>query len=525
MAPRSPKPAAKPAAGKRAAAKPKAPKGAKGAARPAKPKAAAPATPVDGSRIDVTLGEIRASPLNPRTIHDEAAALDLRASIRSQGLLQPLLARWNPAPAWNQGPWELIAGERRWRAILALAADDLWPLDKPIPIIVRQMTDEQLLDAAWAENDKRKGMHPLDEAAHFARYQQPPYELTAPEIAERLGTSVRTIWRRLALLNLPEHAAEALRLGEIDLSQAEAILAQARAPAAPQPAEAQPAEPGTGGGAAPPTRPGESDDMDPPEPPAGAQRQPAAAPLLPGFAIPIALRTMTRAMIGAIHDADAGCALLITALMVPGVLDGIAPPVGADGVPVPDLVAAWRGDPALQTGDVGRSIDIALDPLLTPAERAMRIFLEVDGCHPADLARIAGALAGWRYVVSAERIAQPCGVDPLSRSLAGHLMPTPDAMARHLGSIPPAYVAALDEPAVRRLAATTGEATGGGPGSGMERAALAPVDELRQRLAGQAIDAGSIPPEFSFLGADELLSELVFAQQVMATYLHQDDAA
>lgn len=160
---------------------------------------------------DLELGSIRPNPFQPRRAVQEASLDELEASIRENGLLQPLVVR-PAAPGW-----ELVAGERRWRVLKRLA----W---ERAPAIVRQLSDEQMLVLALVENLQREELGPLEEAVGYQQLID-GFGLTQREVARRVGKDRSTVANSLRLLMLPASVRELLAAGSITAGHARAILA------------------------------------------------------------------------------------------------------------------------------------------------------------------------------------------------------------------------------------------------------------------------------------------------------------
>jgi ParB family chromosome partitioning protein len=162
---------------------------------------------------EVALDEIRPNPRQPRRAIDDVALGELAASIRSVGLLQPIVVR--PVA----GGYELVAGERRWRAsrIAGLLR---------IPAIVRETGDDQMLRDALIENLQRVDLDPLEEAAGF-RQLVDDFGATHEEIAERVGKSRAAVTNALRLLHLAPDVQQRLASGAISAAHGRAIGALA----------------------------------------------------------------------------------------------------------------------------------------------------------------------------------------------------------------------------------------------------------------------------------------------------------
>jgi len=148
----------------------------------------------------------------PRTYFDEAAIEDLVASVRAQGIIQPLVV----TPE-GEG-YAIIAGERRWRAArqAGLAA---------VPVVIRQVTDDrELLELALVENLQRSDLNPIEEAEAYAALQE-KFGLSQEEVATRVGKARTTVTNALRLLRLPDEVLDLLREGRLTAGQARPLLA------------------------------------------------------------------------------------------------------------------------------------------------------------------------------------------------------------------------------------------------------------------------------------------------------------
>ncbi len=159
---------------------------------------------------DLDIASIRPNPFQPRRGIDEAALDELEASIRENGLLQPLVVR-----AAEPG-WELVAGERRWRVLRRLG----W---ETAPTLVRELSDEQMLVLALVENLQREELGPLEEAVGYQQLID-GFGLTQKDVARRVGRERSTVANALRLLTLPPKVREMLAGGRITAGHARAIL-------------------------------------------------------------------------------------------------------------------------------------------------------------------------------------------------------------------------------------------------------------------------------------------------------------
>jgi ParB family transcriptional regulator, chromosome partitioning protein len=160
----------------------------------------------------IPLVEIKASPNNTRGRIDENSLTGLAASIRKHGVLQAILVRETAAPTPGKAKYQVVAGERRFRAAKLAGL-------KEIPAQVRSMTDDEALGAQIVENLQREDVHPLDEADGFLRLKE-EMKLGVREIAERVAKDASYVARRLALTNLIEEARGDLRKDLITLAHA-----------------------------------------------------------------------------------------------------------------------------------------------------------------------------------------------------------------------------------------------------------------------------------------------------------------
>lgn len=147
----------------------------------------------------------------PRTRMDQESLQELAASITSQGIIQPILVR----PIAN-GHYEIIAGERRWRAAQIAKLSE-------VPVLVRDIPDEATLAVALIENIQRENLNPVEEAIGLKRLMN-EFELTHEEIAKSVGRSRTAVTNLLRLLGLSQGAKELLEQGKIEMGHARALL-------------------------------------------------------------------------------------------------------------------------------------------------------------------------------------------------------------------------------------------------------------------------------------------------------------
>jgi ParB family chromosome partitioning protein len=158
------------------------------------------------------IGSIRPNRRQPRRRFDGEAVSELAESIRVQGVVQPVLVRPDPA-----GGYELIAGERRWRAARSAGL-------ATIPALVRDAEDRDALLLALIENVAREDLSPVEEARAYAALMD-EFGLSLGDVAERVGRSKPSVSNRLRLLELPEDVLSLIERGQLSEGHARAILA------------------------------------------------------------------------------------------------------------------------------------------------------------------------------------------------------------------------------------------------------------------------------------------------------------
>jgi ParB family chromosome partitioning protein len=169
-------------------------------------------TPGEGVRT-VPLDLLEPGPFQPRGAVDEDGLAELADSIRSRGILQPLLARPHPTA---QGRFQIVAGERRWRAAAMAGLHEA-------PALVRDFADADALAAALVENLQRQDLNALEEAEGYHRLID-EFGLTQEQLAQAVGKSRAHVSNMLRLLNLPGRLKQALRDGVITAGHARALL-------------------------------------------------------------------------------------------------------------------------------------------------------------------------------------------------------------------------------------------------------------------------------------------------------------
>lgn len=169
----------------------------------------------EGLRV-VPVAHIAPNPFQPRREFAEAQLAELEASIRQNGLLQPLVVRPASASAPEGAEWELVAGERRWRAVRRLG----WA---EVPVIVKEPDDRAMLVLAIVENVQRAELSPLEEAAGYQQLID-EFGFTQAEVAESVGRERSTVANLLRLLQLPASVQRMVNEGALSMGHARALL-------------------------------------------------------------------------------------------------------------------------------------------------------------------------------------------------------------------------------------------------------------------------------------------------------------
>lgn len=180
------------------------------------PPASAPAESSDPAVADadrvqrVPLGKVSPSPLQPRREFDGEPLRELMESIREHGIIQPLIVRE------VKGRFELIAGERRWRASRELGLGE-------VPVIVRQAGDREVLEMALIENLQREDLNPIEEADAYVRLAR-EFKLRQEDIAQRVGRSRASVANSMRLLDLPAEVRSLVSDGSLSAGHAKVLL-------------------------------------------------------------------------------------------------------------------------------------------------------------------------------------------------------------------------------------------------------------------------------------------------------------
>jgi len=168
-----------------------------------------------GDRLaELPIEQLQRGVYQPRSHMDEASLEELASSIKSQGILQPILVRELDG---KKDSYEIIAGERRWRASQIAQLE-------VVPVIIRDIPDEATLAVALIENIQRENLNPIEEAVGLHRLME-EFELTHQQVADHVGRSRSAVSNLLRLLSLEERVKDMLFAGKIEMGHARALLA------------------------------------------------------------------------------------------------------------------------------------------------------------------------------------------------------------------------------------------------------------------------------------------------------------
>jgi ParB family chromosome partitioning protein len=163
---------------------------------------------------EIEVESIVPNPRQPRQAMDPEALEELAGSIREQGLVQPLVVAEVP------GGYQLLVGERRWRAAKLAGLDT-------VPVVVREVTPQQMVELALVENLQREDLNPLETATAYEQLVE-DFGLTQQQVADKVGKNRATVTNTLRLLKLPQKVKDALLGGRISEGHARAILSLER---------------------------------------------------------------------------------------------------------------------------------------------------------------------------------------------------------------------------------------------------------------------------------------------------------
>lgn len=170
----------------------------------------AASTEIQRGAVEIPIDQISPNPHQPRHAIDQDKLQELASSIREHGLIQPLVV------AQSETGYQLIAGERRWRASKMAGSTT-------VPVIIKETSPQQMLELAIVENIQRADLNPLEEAEAYAQLMS-EFGLTQEAVADRVGKSRTAVANTVRLLNLPEKIKEHLAAGKISEGHARALL-------------------------------------------------------------------------------------------------------------------------------------------------------------------------------------------------------------------------------------------------------------------------------------------------------------
>ena len=158
----------------------------------------------------VRLSEIEPNKNQPRQSFDEASITSLAESIREHGLIQPILVR-----PIETGGYQIVAGERRWRACRMLGMSE-------VPVLIRELSDFETAQLALIENVQRENLNPIEEATAYRTLME-NFHMTQETLSKAVGKSRSVLANAVRLLNLPEIVQDMLKNGDISVGQAKAL--------------------------------------------------------------------------------------------------------------------------------------------------------------------------------------------------------------------------------------------------------------------------------------------------------------
>ncbi len=177
------------------------------------PTAAAPMLPAEGEQRLVPIEQLKSSKLNPRRDFSDAELGELADSIRTKGLVQPIIARPHPETA---GLYEIVAGERRWRAAQKAGL-------RSIPVIVRDLSDKEVLELAIIENVQRTDLNAIEEASGYRELVE-RFGYSQEQLSEIIGKSRSHVANTLRLLKLPDSVQSLVQRGKLTAGHARALV-------------------------------------------------------------------------------------------------------------------------------------------------------------------------------------------------------------------------------------------------------------------------------------------------------------
>jgi ParB family chromosome partitioning protein len=168
--------------------------------------------PPEGEQRMVSIAEVKSSPLNPRKDFRDDELVELAESIRTKGLVQPIVVR----PNGMAGGYEIVAGERRWRAAQKAGLHT-------IPVIIREVTDRELLELAIIENVQRQDLNAIEEATGYRELVE-RFDYSQEQLSEIIGKSRSHVANTLRLLKLPSGVQSLVQQGQLTAGHARALI-------------------------------------------------------------------------------------------------------------------------------------------------------------------------------------------------------------------------------------------------------------------------------------------------------------
>ena len=173
---------------------------------------AQPRLPAHGEQRLISIDQLHPSGFNPRKDFDETELAELADSIRSKGLLQPIIAR----PDAQRGGYEIVAGERRWRAAQKAALHT-------VPVIVRELSDMEAAEFALIENVQRTDLNPIEEATGYTELME-RFGYTQEQVSEIVGKGRSYLANMVRLLKLPQPVQDLLQAGKLTAGHGRALV-------------------------------------------------------------------------------------------------------------------------------------------------------------------------------------------------------------------------------------------------------------------------------------------------------------
>lgn len=168
--------------------------------------------PPEGEQRMVSIAEVKSSPLNPRKDFRDDELAELAESIRTKGLVQPIVVR----PNGMAGGYEIVAGERRWRAAQKAGMHT-------VPVIIREVTDRELLELAIIENVQRQDLNAIEEATGYRELVE-RFDYSQEQLSEIIGKSRSHVANTLRLLKLPAGVQSLVQQGQLTAGHARALI-------------------------------------------------------------------------------------------------------------------------------------------------------------------------------------------------------------------------------------------------------------------------------------------------------------